>query len=297
MAMTFGQFESYLMRAWRFRQNGSRPAIRLSAALLATSLLTSPVFAETVPLPKPAPKARAAAEQAPIDITRPAAPAPVPAPRMSEPAVQAQQQQSSPGLPDLRNLFGLGTPTRTFDDKQRALASKVSAYLSSIQTMTGNFGQVGPDGSRTTGDFYIQKPGKVRFQYNPPSTIAVVSDGTTMVVRDRKLATQDVYPLSQTPLRFLLSDRIDLMRDTNLVNVSADDTYVSVTIEEKQPLIGTSRLMLMLGAKDNQLKQWTVTDPQGYDTTVAVSNLDTSKKIDPNLFKIDFTNYQSPPNN
>jgi outer membrane lipoprotein-sorting protein len=216
---------------------------------------------------------------------------------MSEPAVQAQQQQSSPGLPDLRNLFGLGTPTRTFDDKQRALASKVSAYLSSIQTMTGNFVQVGPDGSRTTGDFYIQKPGKVRFQYNPPSTIAVVSDGTTMVVRDRKLATQDVYPLSQTPLRFLLSDRIDLMRDTNLVNVSADDTYVSVTIEEKQPLIGTSRLMLMLGAKDNQLKQWTVTDPQGYDTTVAVSNLDTSKKIDPNLFKIDFTNYQSPPNN
>lgn len=211
--------------------------------------------------------------------------------------MQAQQQQSSPGLPDLRNLFGLGTPTRAFDDKQRALASKVSAYLSSIQTMTGNFVQVGPDGSRTTGDFYIQKPGKVRFQYNPPSTIAVVSDGTTMVVRDRKLATQDVYPLSQTPLRFLLSDRIDLMRDTNLVNVSADDSYVSVTIEEKQPLIGTSRLMLMLGAKDNQLKQWTVTDPQGYDTTVAVSNLDTSKRIDPNLFKIDFTNYQSPPNN
>jgi outer membrane lipoprotein-sorting protein len=53
--------------------------------------------------------------------------------------------------------------------------------------------------------------------------------------------------------------------------------------------------MLMLGAKDNQLKQWTVTDPQGYDTTVAVYNLDTSKKPDPNLFKIDFTNYATPP--
>jgi outer membrane lipoprotein-sorting protein len=114
-------------------------------------------------------------------------------------------------------------------------------------------------------------------------------------VRDRKLATQDVYPLSQTPLRFLLSDRIDLLKDTNVVSVSADDLYISVTIEEKQALIGTSRLMLMVGVKDGLLKQWTVTDPQGYDTTVAVYNLDTSKKLDPSMFKIDFTNYFMPP--
>lgn len=176
------------------------------------------------------------------------------------------------------------------------LASKVSAYLSSLQNVSGNFVQVGPDGSRTTGDFYIQKPGKVRFEYDAPSTIALVSDGSTVVVRDRRLATQDNYPLSQTPLRYLLSDRIDLMRDTNLVGVSADDMFITVTIEEKQALIGTSRLMLMIGAKDNQLKQWTVTDPQGYDTTVAVYNLDTTKKLDPGMFRIDFTNYQTPNN-
>ena len=93
----------------------------------------------------------------------------------------------------------------------------------------------------------------------------------------------------------LLSDRIDLLKDTNVVSVTADDVFISVTIEEKQALIGTSRLMLMIGAKDGQLKQWTVTDPQGYDTTVAVYNLDTSKKVDPGLFKIDFTNYSTPP--
>jgi outer membrane lipoprotein-sorting protein len=77
--------------------------------------------------------------------------------------------------------------------------------------------------------------------------------------------------------------------------VTSDEVYISVTIEEKQALIGTSRLMLMIGTKDGQLKQWTVTDPQGYDTTVAVYNLDSSKKVDPALFKIDFTNYTSPP--
>ena len=119
-----------------------------------------------------------------------------------------------------------------------------------------------------------------------------IADGSSLAVRDRKLATQDIYPLSQTPLRYLLSDRIDLMKDTNVVSVTADDMFISVTIEEKQALIGTSRLMLMVGAKDGQLKQWTVTDPQGYDTTVAVYNLDTSKKLDPGLFKIDFTNYR-----
>ena len=123
----------------------------------------------------------------------------------------------------------------------------------------------------------------------------LVSDGSSLVVRDRKLATQDIYPLSQTPLRYLLSDRIDLMRDTNVISVSADDLFISVTIEEKSALIGTSRLLLMIGAKDNQLKQWTVTDPQGYDTTVAVYNLDSSRKVDPGLFKIDFTNYWVPP--
>ena len=81
----------------------------------------------------------------------------------------------------------------------------------------------------------------------------------------------------------------------NVVSVSADDVFISVTVEEKSPLIGTSRMLLMIGTKDNQLKQWTVTDPQGYDTTVAVYNLDSSKKLDPGLFKIDFTKYPVSP--
>ena len=146
----------------------------------------------------------------------------------------------------------------------------MSAYLSNVQQLVGNFVQVGPDGSRVKGEFYMQKPGRVRFEYDPPSPIEIIADGQSVVVRDRKLATQDLYPLSQTPLRFLLSDRIDLLRDTNVVAVRSDDVYVTVVIEERQALIGTSRLMMMLGAKDYQLRQWTITDPQGYDTTVAV---------------------------
>jgi outer membrane lipoprotein-sorting protein len=156
----------------------------------------------------------------------------------------------------------------------------------------GNFVQVGPDGSRVKGEFYIQKPGKVRFEYEAPSPIEIVADGKSVVVRNSKLATQDLYPLSQTPLRFLLSERIDLLKETNVISVRADEMFVTIVIEEKHAVVGTSRLLLMVGAKDFQLKQWTVTDPQGYDTTVAVSNIDTSKRPDPGLFKIDYTRYQ-----
>lgn len=260
---------------------------RALAVLVAASLavgITS-TSAQTVPVPKPAPKSRdrdnaqnqmSAAEKTPLTTGA------------------TQHQPPTPIIPDPKrnvpaNIFA------TFDANQKAQAAKVSNYLSSLQQLSGNFVQVGPDGSKTKGDFYIMKPGKVRFEYDPPTPIAIIADGSSLAVRDRKLATQDIYPLSQTPLRFLLSDRIDLLKDTNVVSVTADDMFISVTIEEKQALIGTSRLMLMVGTKDGQLKQWTVTDPQGYDTTVAVYNLDSSKKVDPGLFKIDFTNYSVPP--
>ncbi len=201
---------------------------------------------------------------------------------------QSSGVRAAPATPAPMPVAARPGEATAFGAKQRALADKVSTYLSSVQTLVGDFVQVGPDGRRTEGQFYIQKPGKVRFEYNPPSPIDVIADGDAVVVRDRNLATQDLYPLSQTPLRFLLADRIDLLRDTNVVSVSADDIFVTVVIEEKQVIVGTHRLMMMFGAKDFQLRQWTVTDPQGYDTTVAVHNLDPTKKPDPSLFKINY---------
>ncbi|MET3842305.1 outer membrane lipoprotein-sorting protein [Bradyrhizobium sp. OAE829] len=274
-----------------FTHRGVRYGLALVIAMSVAGAATSG-FSQNVPVPKPAPKARDGGVQLSAQDSQkgPATTGATQAP----PKAGAMQAPPNPVIPDPNrnvpaNIFA------TFDANQKAQAARVSSYLSSLQTLVGNFVQVGPDGSKTKGDFVIQKPGKVRFEYDAPSQIAIVADGSSLAVRDKKLATQDIYPLSQTPLRFLLSDRIDLLKDTNVVSVTADDVFISVTIEEKQALIGTSRLMLMVGTKDGQLKQWTVTDPQGYDTTVAVYNLDTSKKVDPGLFKIDFTNYSVPP--
>lgn len=217
---------------------------------------------------------------------------------LTAPAIAAQPSASSRSnsndsaqpsslLSGLSSIFRPGATT-ALDADQRALVNRVSAYLSSVQTMIGDFVQVAPDGSRSKGHFFIQKPGRVRFEYDPPSPIDIVADGQSVAVRDRKLDTQDVYPLSQTPLRFLLAPRIDLLKDTNVVGVYADNVFDTVVIQETQPLSGTSRLMMMFDAKTLQLKQWTVTDSQGFDTTVAISNIDTSKRPDPNLFHINY---------
>jgi outer membrane lipoprotein-sorting protein len=199
-------------------------------------------------------------------------------------------QPGPPPLSSPSNFSARANQPGGFDANQRALIDRVSLYLSTLNSLVGDFVQVGPDGVRTEGQFFLQKPGKIHFAYNPPSVVQVIADGSSVVVRDRRLATQDLYPLSQTPLRYLLAERLDLLRDTNVVSMAADDVFVTVVIEEKTQFVGTSRLMLMFGAKDLQLRQWTVTDPQGYDTTVAVYNLDTSKRPDPKLFVINYDN-------
>jgi outer membrane lipoprotein-sorting protein len=264
----------------------ARGTTAILAAIIGGVLVTAAAFADNVPLPTPAPLPKDVS--APKDDAAPVPPAAIP--DSTAPATTGSSQSSAPPHTGFFPFsFGQGAGQATaFDAKQRALLDKISHYLSGVQTMVGNFVQIGPDGGRTEGTFYIQKPGKVRFEYNPPSPIDIVADGSSVVVRDRNLDTQDLYPLSQTPLRYLLADHIDLLRDTDVVSVSSDDTYATVVLQEKQLMVGTSRLMIMFDAKTLQLKQWTVTDPQGLDTTVAVYNLDSTTKPDPNLFVINY---------
>lgn len=265
---------------------GSLGSAILGFAVLPSSTALAQNVLQNVPMPVPAPQPK---NYAPTGPRPPGTVAPGAA--QQQPARAAEQTSS--GLPSIfpkpPAIFGKTGEATAFDARQRGLADRVSAYLSNIRQLHGNFVQVAPDGGKSEGEFFLQKPGKVRFDYNPPSPIELIADGSSVVVRDRKLATQDLYPLSQTPLRFLLADRIDLLRDTNLIGVYADDVFVTVVIEERQILGGTHRVMLMFGAQDYQLRQWTVTDPQGYDTTVAVYNLDSKMQPDQNMFRIDYT--------
>lgn len=208
-------------------------------------------------------------------------------------AVPATAQQTNmtdvpppPGMGVQTAAANRGVPVSKLTPPQRQALQRVNAYFNSIQSLTADFTQVGPDGSRTTGKVFLQKPGKIRFQYNPPSPLEIVADGTSVAVRNRKLNTQDLWPLGQTPLRFLLDSNIDLLQDANVIGVFQDADLVSVVLEEKRAIGGKSQLQLMFGGGDYALQSWTVTDAQGQETSVALANLDPNAKPDPRYFRI-----------
>jgi outer membrane lipoprotein-sorting protein len=165
---------------------------------------------------------------------------------------------------------------------------QANAYLNSLTQLTGNFVQIGPDGKRNSGKLYVLRPGKLRFEYDPPSPLEIVADGKSVILRDRKLATQDLYSLGQTPLKFLLESRIDLRRDAAVKFAKLEGDNFIVVIEDRSTFGGTSRIALTFDAKVTALRRWVVTDPQGYDTSVTLSDLNTAKRPDNKLFVIDY---------
>ena len=172
---------------------------------------------------------------------------------------------------------------------EREIVAKASAMLNGISTLVADFNQVGGDGRRFTGTLSLQRPGKVRFEYDKPSTLEIVSDGSTVLVRDRKLNTSDPYPIGQTPLKFLLASRIDLARETNVqsAEIAADGARVSLV--DSSTLGGTSKITLYFDRDITMLTRWRVVDPQGYTTTVSLADQDRNKPIDPKTFQLNYS--------
>lgn len=165
-------------------------------------------------------------------------------------------------------------------------AQKIADHFSSVKTMTGEFVQFGPTGEQTGGKFYIQRPGKLLFLYENPSPIRVVADGRTLVVNNKKLNTWDTYPLGKTPLKVLLGDRIDLSAN-RVRRVSEDDDLTTIVIGDKQ-LFGDSEITMMFDPQSYDLRQWTIRDAQGKDTTVMVYNVQQGVTFGADTFDIPY---------
>ncbi len=169
---------------------------------------------------------------------------------------------------------------------QSAVAQKIADHFSSIRTMTGDFVQFGPRGEQTGGKFYIARPGRLRFNYEAPSGYRVISDGQSVVIDNRKLNTMDLYPLSKTPLKLLLDDRIDLT-GRRVTGIKEEPDVITIQMADRS-VFGNSRISLMFDAKTYDLKQWTITDAQGKNTTVLIDNVQQGVPLDAGLFKIDY---------
>ena len=175
------------------------------------------------------------------------------------------------------------------DDTARETLSKINTYFNSVRTMKGEFIQFAPDGSRTEGIFHLSRPGRIAFKYARPSRIEIIADGNSVAVRDNRLQTQDVWPLKRTPLRFLLSDQIDLTKDAKITRVSVEPDLVTVVIEE-ETAFGDGRLTLIFDSDKHELRQWTVTDAQG-DTSVAIYNVATGIPLNDKMFRINYRQF------
>ncbi|GGA91697.1 outer-membrane lipoprotein carrier protein [Brucella endophytica] len=166
-----------------------------------------------------------------------------------------------------------------------AAAQQIANHFSAVRTMTGEFVQFGPRGEQSGGTFYIERPGKIRFNYNN-SPIRVISDGESVVVNNRKLDTWDLYPLSKTPLKLLLNDRIDL-GGGRLRQVKQEPDMTTIVLGDKS-VFGDSKITMMFDPKTYALKQWTITDAQNLDTTVMIFNVREGVRFAPDMFKIDY---------
>ncbi|HEU6441624.1 MAG TPA: outer-membrane lipoprotein carrier protein LolA [Microvirga sp.] len=169
-----------------------------------------------------------------------------------------------------------------------AIVERANAYFTNLGTLVAAFTQVGGDGRRMGGTLYLQRPGKVRFEYDPPATLEVIADGRSVAVRDRKLATQDLYSISQTPLKFLLRERVNLGQDIKITGISSEPNAVRINLEDTTTLGGTSRITLFFDPEVQDLSQWRIVDAQGFQTVVVLNQVQKGRRIDQDLFRIQY---------
>ena len=165
-------------------------------------------------------------------------------------------------------------------------AQKIADHFASVKTMMGEFVQFGPRGEQTGGKFYISRPGKIRFNYEDPSPMRVIADGKSVVIGNRKLKTWDIYPLSKTPLNLLLGDKIDL--STKMVRGVKEEADLTTIVLGDKNMFGDSTITMMFDPKSYELRQWTITDNQGKDTSVMIFNVKTGVPLDEKVFSIPY---------
>jgi outer membrane lipoprotein-sorting protein len=165
--------------------------------------------------------------------------------------------------------------------------SAVERYLAGLRTAQGRFRQTNPNGSTQAGAFYLQKPGRIRFEYDAPKGAMVIADGTWVGVFDPKSNRNPTrYPLDKTPLGLLLRDRLSLTEPGLVLGATEDTGGIHITVvDPRAPDAG--RMVMTFAPSPVTLRQWEITTKAGARTRVALSDVTTNISLDPSLFNIE----------
>lgn len=169
---------------------------------------------------------------------------------------------------------------------QQLSLGQISAYLNQLQTAQGGFTQINADGTLSTGQIYIKRPGRIRFEYDAPSNSLVMAGGGQLAIFDARSNTgPDRYPLSQTPLSIILQQNVDLEASGMITDVATDGSTTTVTAQDPDnPEYG--RIQMVFTANPVELRQWIVTDDLGTETTLILNDLVSGGAIRDILFNI-----------
>jgi outer membrane lipoprotein-sorting protein len=254
----------------------------MSAAIAQESTVT-----KTTPSTTPAPAA-----PAPAPAAQPAPPVPTPAPEASTQAVppasqtQAAAPQANPLGAGWSTKFGTNPPGGEFTNtpEQVAVIERLNSYFNNMVNLEGTFLQTDADDKRKKGRFYIERPGKLRFDYSLPSKQKIISDGKYLAIEDHDLNTTDRYPIESTPFRLLLTKNVDLLRDARIYSLDVGDNVAVVTLEDKNS-DGGGQIRMFFEWPEVKLKEWIISDPQGLNTRIQVADLELNKSVKPDIFK------------
>ncbi|MEJ2124406.1 MAG: outer-membrane lipoprotein carrier protein LolA [Alphaproteobacteria bacterium] len=292
-------------------------ALSLSVLVSAPAAWAQPgggvsVHAKTVPSSRPAPaqaeqkqpaqpvqpQQQPAQKQAqPAQPATPAQPAQAAAPAPSGQQPQQagnSQKNAAPNIPP--NPLGAGggwnpefsnAPMKdgkyAGTQEQIATIQKINDYFNAMKNLEGDFLQTEPDGKRKKGKFYLERPGKVRFDYALPSRQKIISDGKYLAIEDHDLRTTDRHAIESTPFRMLLTKTVDLLKDSTVLALDATPDAMIITLEDKKSSMG-GQIRLFFTWPEIQLKEWLVTDAQGLTTRIELGNVVLNKPVDPKLF-------------
>lgn len=185
-------------------------------------------------------------------------------------------------------------PRKTLSAQDRADVERVESYLNQVTTLKARFLQIAPNGGQAEGTAFVSRPGRLRLQYDPPSPLLVVADGTFLIVHDRELGEPSYIPLDSTPAGILVRENVQLDgKDVTVTRVTRSPGVLNVTLVESDDP-GQGELTLVFSEKPFALRQWRVLDAQGNTTTVSLYEAQSGMILDPQLFRFKPPGFDKP---
>ncbi|HEY4041836.1 MAG TPA: outer membrane lipoprotein carrier protein LolA [Rhodopila sp.] len=162
--------------------------------------------------------------------------------------------------------------------------ARTEAYLNSLTSLKAHFMQVAQDGGVSQGTAWMVRPGRMRFQYDPPSPFLLIASHGVLTFHDSSLQQTSTIALNRTPLGILLAERVQLSGPVTVTAIQRVPGQIQLTLTRTDNP-GDGSLTLVFADPPLTLRQWTVVDAQRRQTHVTLSNVQVGGTFDPRLFE------------